>query len=587
MRVFDPWLLEGAAVPVGTVRTYDGHPYKKVADVPGAGRRNWAYLAGDGTTSFTQVPDAPARVSDAAPPRRLQATVADEDEVVTPPLSAGKMKAIQKLPGFAKWSWGRDTPGPANKPNAVLIRFHKGTDLAGAGSALKALGLTPKNLKPDALGRILAVVNAGQLHPDLDAAPASPPVAAPAPVQAPPVAPPAAPLPVAPPVQPPTPIAPPVALPPPVSVAPPVAPPVLPSPPPPPPVPPPGPAAPTVGVQPKPPTGTPGQLNANVAEVWKKIKSVPGYTDYKIETSSETILLRFDATKTDKAAAVAGIEALGLKSHGVSQDTSGRIVIRVKPADITNIIAPLASSTKTAFPLKKKLLSNGVSTWEKALDLSAVPDPPAKDKSSKADTARAIRKASAIMSELGMPEGITIPPVPVSLGKKKSPPSDTRGGYGYHPYTEQPMSLEVRAGSTSGGSSQLVTALHEMGHYLDHQLLSLGTGGEFASASSIPEATDFQSAVKKTAGYTAYYTKGWSSKYLVYLTSPHEVFARAFSQYLLTKKADSDPVCAEALKRLYDVKESHHTQWSEEDFKPLIPLMDKLLKRFGLNVEAL
>lgn len=574
MRVFDPWLLEGAPVPVGTVRTYDGHQYKKVADVPGAGRRNWAYLAGDGTTSFAQVPDAPTRVADAAPPRRLQATtVSDEDAMVTPPLSAGKMKAIQKLPGFAKWSWGRDTPGPANKPNAVLIRFQKGTDLAGVASALKALGLTPKNLKPDALGRILAVVNASQLHPDLDATPAAPP-----PVPAPPPSPPiVAPPTEAPPVAPPAPIA---------------APPVLAPPPPPaPPAPLPGPAAPTVGVQPQPPAPLPGPQNANVLDAWKKLSTLPGYVNSQADPTSGMLHIRFDPTKTDAEAAKAAVKALGLEVHKVDVGSTGKIRVWVTPADFGVVTkptpAPALIATKTAFPLKGKLLPYGVDTWKKALDLSAVPDPPAKDKSSKADTARAIRKAAAIMGELGMPEGITIPPVPVSLGTKKSPPSNTRGGYSYHPYTSRPLLLEVRAGSTSGGASQLITALHEMGHYLDHQLLSLGTGGLFASGSSIPEAVELQNAVKKTAGYTAYYTKGWPSKYLVYLTSQHEVFARVFSQYLLTKKAASDPACAEALARAHDTKEMGHTQWEEEDFKPLIPVMDKLLKRFGLNVEAL
>lgn len=71
-----------------------------------------------------------------------------------------------------------------------------------------------------------------------------------------------------------------------------------------------------------------------------------------------------------------------------------------------------------------------------------------------------------------------------------------------------------------------------------------------------------------------------SAGYKAYIQSPHEVFARAFAQYVAEK---TDPGAYESMFDEYAVKLG--IQWSKEDFAPIRDFVEQELKRLELSVD--
>lgn len=125
-------------------------------------------------------------------------------------------------------------------------------------------------------------------------------------------------------------------------------------------------------------------------------------------------------------------------------------------------------------------------------------------------------------------------------------------------------------GIDTSGSGRSLTAMHEIGHWLDYnlqqqhltqdkKLMSAINNSSiiklFNSFAKDPEATD---ELKKE---------------IKYITTPTEMFARAYMQYIVTRS--SNTVLKKELKIL---QENQRTQWEDKDFEPIGREFDRLFK---------
>lgn len=105
-----------------------------------------------------------------------------------------------------------------------------------------------------------------------------------------------------------------------------------------------------------------------------------------------------------------------------------------------------------------------------------------------------------------------------------------------------------------------LTLLHEHGHgvdyYLGHQ--------SFSSEKSQTLASKIVDRLLETES-------GIFARQSVYLVRRREVFARAYAQYVVTKNHD-----ATLLKQIAEHNEINFSQWTSEEFAPVIPLFEAL-----------
>jgi hypothetical protein len=129
--------------------------------------------------------------------------------------------------------------------------------------------------------------------------------------------------------------------------------------------------------------------------------------------------------------------------------------------------------------------------------------------------------------------------------------------------------IEIKNAPTSWPG---LTTAHEIGHFIDHQVL--GTKGQFAS-SSHELLADFREVVEKTAAVKQLREEqpSWSE-----FLKPYELWARAYAQYIATVSAD-----VSLLTQLDKVRSSRQPwrQWSDEDFTPVKAAIDAVLRKKG------
>lgn len=135
------------------------------------------------------------------------------------------------------------------------------------------------------------------------------------------------------------------------------------------------------------------------------------------------------------------------------------------------------------------------------------------------------------------------------------------------------------------------TLVHELGHYIDHMLI--GEPGVPASYPGTPELDDWRDAVVQTwaadglariAADPAFDVlpgpePGSTFRQYVreYLLTPHELFARSYSQYIAEKSGDRDLLAALADAQTLPYPE----QWDDDDFAPIRAAFDRLLEGLG------
>lgn len=126
------------------------------------------------------------------------------------------------------------------------------------------------------------------------------------------------------------------------------------------------------------------------------------------------------------------------------------------------------------------------------------------------------------------------------------------------------------------------TAVHEIGHFLDHKLM--GIGSTFGTAR--PKAEAFFAAVAKTDAFKALQRrvnsptvkgkKGEVPDHVRYLNEPREIFARAYSQFIATKT--NDPLLVRGLKADKRSLFGPLMYWDDDQFGPIAAEIEKLLE---------
>lgn len=118
-----------------------------------------------------------------------------------------------------------------------------------------------------------------------------------------------------------------------------------------------------------------------------------------------------------------------------------------------------------------------------------------------------------------------------------------------------------------------MTAAHEAGHFLDHQVL--GRAGSFASTSD-PLFAKFRDVAGKSASITEIGKLGHGQR--GYFLETREIWARAYAQYIAVRSGDKL-----LLGQLDKIRSSRQPwrQWSDEDFKPIAEAIDEIFRTKG------
>lgn len=121
-------------------------------------------------------------------------------------------------------------------------------------------------------------------------------------------------------------------------------------------------------------------------------------------------------------------------------------------------------------------------------------------------------------------------------------------------------------------SAPVLTTLHEVGHYLDSNWLHVGMGAASrdddakALREALRETDSYRELVRCSQGRSDYRTDEGYVEWCNYAKATHEVFARAYAQYIAMEVGGTQVLSA---------VESRNTpmQWTLEDFAPIVPLM--------------
>jgi hypothetical protein len=174
----------------------------------------------------------------------------------------------------------------------------------------------------------------------------------------------------------------------------------------------------------------------------------------------------------------------------------------------------------------------------------------------------------------------------VRIPIRASSESRLLGHYQYDTRTNEPSDIAV---SEYAADPQL-TVLHEIGHYIDHSLIT--PRGVFASTSAI--CADWREAVLDSgavARLVAMYqdpqafevslpdgtTITPNRSEIAYLLETEEAFARSYAQYIVSRSG-TEPL----VKELAEARGLFYPeQWDDPDFAPIASALDELLERQG------
>ena len=148
---------------------------------------------------------------------------------------------------------------------------------------------------------------------------------------------------------------------------------------------------------------------------------------------------------------------------------------------------------------------------------------------------------------------------------------------------------------STGSSHKSMTALHEIGHFLDWSGLGSNPARGLTATESHPLLKEWRDAVSKTKAYKEIESRIISIekkkkksktekddlRHLKYLIQKEELFARGYAQYIATKC--SDPLIKSDLDKMLGSVycKAYHTQWDADDFKILSDAYDNLFKAKG------
>jgi hypothetical protein len=133
-----------------------------------------------------------------------------------------------------------------------------------------------------------------------------------------------------------------------------------------------------------------------------------------------------------------------------------------------------------------------------------------------------------------------------------------------------------------------MTLTHEMGHWMDHKgfkglIPETGSSGIRSMASYSNLFAGFRSAANQSRKIKEIYSSnGITQRSIDYFTSNHEMFARAYAQYIATESGN--PKMLEQLKERQGVPTGgarYPDQWDDDDFVPIAQEIEKIFIKVG------
>jgi SPP1 gp7 family putative phage head morphogenesis protein len=108
-----------------------------------------------------------------------------------------------------------------------------------------------------------------------------------------------------------------------------------------------------------------------------------------------------------------------------------------------------------------------------------------------------------------------------------------------------------------------MTAIHEIGHFLDHQALG-SKPGKWATEDKDGPLKDVLATAKASDAYAKIQSMAPRSRQ-AYLSKNKEIWARAYAQYVASQS--TDPLIIADLKKAQSI--SPYLQWQDDDFQPI------------------
>lgn len=139
-------------------------------------------------------------------------------------------------------------------------------------------------------------------------------------------------------------------------------------------------------------------------------------------------------------------------------------------------------------------------------------------------------------------------------------------------------------------AEQVLTLVHELGHYIDHQAITPPTSVKFASeydpdvkrVIDAIEETDAIKRLRRVRGTLEGRNVELYAPVIDYLLDPREQWARAYTQLLATESGDDELLLRVTTERLAGID----IHWDRADFNRVRDAMLDLLKRKGLRDDA-
>lgn len=134
-----------------------------------------------------------------------------------------------------------------------------------------------------------------------------------------------------------------------------------------------------------------------------------------------------------------------------------------------------------------------------------------------------------------------------------------------------------------GDGQQLLTLLHEFGHRLDYvggpveQLTFVTKNTRYYSQRTSDAVRRFFEATRATPTISDAYTRFRKLDYVRYFESPHEQWARAYSQWAANRLGGEYRAALESA-----LNEPVLYQWTDEEFELIAPLVEDILRERGL-----
>jgi hypothetical protein len=163
------------------------------------------------------------------------------------------------------------------------------------------------------------------------------------------------------------------------------------------------------------------------------------------------------------------------------------------------------------------------------------------------------------------------------------------GAYYHNPVTDVPSHINLNP----KGKYPALTTAHEIGHYLDHKLFGQDVHGfgshsrTLTGQSPSPHPTPYQQwhqAITNTPTYkTLQANRSLMPKYVDYLNTPTEMFARSYAQWVATKSQNPTMMAELAILRGTKGQKNVPNQWLDNEFAPVSRAFDAMFGRRGLT----